>query len=259
MASLFDLTGKVAVITGSSKGIGRAIAERMAEHGAKVVVSSRKQDACDVVTQAIIAKGGEAFTKTCNIGRKEELQALADAARDKFGGIDILVCNAAVNPYYGLSVNAPDEAYDRIMNYNVRSNFWLCNMVLPGMVARGGGSVIIVSSVGGLRGSTHLGIYAISKAADMQLVRNLAVEWGPRGIRANCIAPGLIRTDFARALWENPEILQRRNRETPLQRIGEPDDIAGAAIFLASRAGSFMTGQTIVIDGGATTGVALQT
>jgi NAD(P)-dependent dehydrogenase (short-subunit alcohol dehydrogenase family) len=258
MASLFDLTGKVAVITGSSKGIGRAIAERMAEHGAKVVVSSRKQDACDAVTQAIIAKGGEAVTKTCNIGRKEELQALTDAAVEKFDGIDILVCNAAVNPYYGLSVNAPDEAYERIMNYNVRSNFWLCNMVLPGMVARGGGSVIIISSVGGLRGSTHLGIYAISKAADMQLVRNLAVEWGPRGIRANCIAPGLIRTDFARALWENPEILQRRNRDTPLQRIGEPDDIAGAAIFLASRAGSFMTGQTIVIDGGATTGVALQ-
>jgi NAD(P)-dependent dehydrogenase (short-subunit alcohol dehydrogenase family) len=259
MASLFDLTGKVAVITGSSRGIGRAIAERMAEHGARVVVSSRKQDACDAATQAIIAKGGEAFTKTCNIGRKEELQALVGASVQKFGGIDILVCNAAVNPYYGLSVNAPDEAYDRIMNYNVRSNFWLCNMVMPGMVARGGGSVIIVSSVGGLRGSTHLGIYAISKAADMQLVRNLAVEWGPRGIRANCIAPGLIRTDFARSLWENPEILQRRNRETPLQRIGEPDDIAGAAVFLASRAGSFMTGQTIVIDGGSTTGVALQT
>ena len=158
MASLFDLTGKVAVITGSSKGIGRAIAERMAEHGARVVVSSRKQDACDAVTQAIIAKGGQAFTKTCNIGREEELQALADTAREKFGGIDILVCNAAVNPYYGLSVNAPDEAYDRIMNYNVRSNFWLCNMVLPGMVARAGGAERISSYVGGLRGSTQLGI-----------------------------------------------------------------------------------------------------
>jgi NAD(P)-dependent dehydrogenase (short-subunit alcohol dehydrogenase family) len=257
-SSLFDLTGKVAVVTGSSKGIGRAIAERMAEHGAKVVVSSRKQDACDVVTQGIIAKGGDAITKTCNIGRKEELQALADAAVAHYGGIDVLVCNAAVNPYYGLSANVPDEAYDRIMDYNVRSNLWLCNMVLPGMVARGGGSVIIISSVGGLRGSTHLGIYAISKAADMQLVRNLAVEWGPRGIRANCIAPGLIRTDFARALWENPELLQKRNRDTPLQRIGEPDEIAGCAIFLASQAGSFTTGQTIVIDGGSTTGVALQ-
>jgi NAD(P)-dependent dehydrogenase (short-subunit alcohol dehydrogenase family) len=258
MASLFDLSEKVAVVTGSSKGIGRAIAERMAEHGARVVVSSRKQDACDVVTQAILANGGQAITKTCNIGRKEELQALVDAATEKWGGIDVLVCNAAVNPYYGLSANAPDEAYDRIMNYNVRSNFWLCNMALPGMVARGGGSVIIVSSIGGLRGSTHLGIYAISKAADMQLVRNLAVEWGPRNIRANCIAPGLIRTDFARALWENPEIAKKRSRETPLQRIGEPDDIAGAAVFLASAAGAFTTGQTIVIDGGTTTGVALQ-
>jgi NAD(P)-dependent dehydrogenase (short-subunit alcohol dehydrogenase family) len=258
MASLFDLSEKVAVVTGSSKGIGRAIAERMAEHGARVVVSSRKQDACDVVTQAILANGGQAITKTCNIGRKEELQALVDAATEKWGGIDVLVCNAAVNPYYGLSANAPDEAYDRIMNYNVRSNFWLCNMALPGMVARGGGSVIIVSSIGGLRGSTHLGIYAISKAADMQLVRNLAVEWGPRNIRSNCIAPGLIRTDFARALWENPEIAKKRSRETPLQRIGEPDDIAGAAVFLASAAGAFTTGQTIVIDGGTTTGVALQ-
>jgi NAD(P)-dependent dehydrogenase (short-subunit alcohol dehydrogenase family) len=259
MASLFDLTGKVAVVTGSSKGIGRAIAERMAEHGARVVVSSRKQDACDVVTQAIVAKGGEAITKTCNIGRKEELQALVDAAVAKWGGIDVLVCNAAVNPYYGVSENAPDEAYDRVMNYNVRSNFWLCNMALPGMAARGGGSVIIVSSIGGLRGSTHLGIYAISKAADMQLIRNLACEWGPRGIRANAIAPGLIRTDFARALWENPEIAKKRSRETPLQRIGEPDDIAGAAVFLAAPAGAFTTGQTIVIDGGTTTGVALQT
>jgi NAD(P)-dependent dehydrogenase (short-subunit alcohol dehydrogenase family) len=259
MTSLFDLTGKVAVITGSSKGIGRAIAERLAEHGARVVVSSRKQDACDAVTQSIVANGGQAVTKTCNIGRKEELRALVDAATETWGGIDILVCNAAVNPYYGLSVNAPDEAYDRIMNYNVRSNFWLCNMALPGMAARGGGSVVIISSIGGLRGSTHLGIYALSKAADMQLVRNLAVEWGPRNIRANCIAPGLIRTDFARALWENPEIARRRARETPLQRIGEPDDIAGAAVFLASAAGGFTTGQTIVIDGGTTTGVALQT
>jgi NAD(P)-dependent dehydrogenase (short-subunit alcohol dehydrogenase family) len=252
MASLFDLTGKVAVITGSSKGIGRAIAERMAEHGAKVVVSSRKQDACDVVTQAIIAKGGEAVTKTCNIGRKEELEALVDATVEKFGGIDILVCNAAVNPYYGLSVNAPDEAYDRIMNYNVRSNFWLCNMALPGMAARGGGSVVIISSIGGLRGSTHLGIYAISKAADMQLARNLACEYGRHNIRVNCIAPGLIKTDFAKALWDNPETLKASTARSPLLRIGEPDEIAGAAVFLASTAGTFMTGQTIVIDGGAT-------
>lgn len=252
--SLFDLTGKVAVITGSSKGIGRAIAERMAEHGAKVVISSRKAPACEAVASAITARGGEAFVVPCNISRKEELQHLVDSTIARWGGIDILVCNAAVNPYYGPSIGISDEAFDRIMGSNVRSNFWLANMVLPQMAERGGGSIIIVSSIGGLRGSAMLGTYAISKAADMQLARNIAVEWGPKRIRANCIAPGLIRTDFARALWENPEIAQKRTRETPLQRIGEPDEIAGAAIYLASPAGSFTTGQTIVVDGGTTAG-----
>ncbi|MDE2575407.1 MAG: SDR family oxidoreductase [Rhodospirillales bacterium] len=257
MASLFDLSGKVAVITGASKGIGRAIALRMAEHGARVVVSSRKQDGCDAVVAEIIARGGTAITKTCNIGRKEELQALADAALAAWGRIDILVCNAAVNPHFGPGLTVPDDAYDRIMASNVRSNFWLCNMVLPGMAAQGGGAVVIISSIAGLRGSTQLGIYALSKAADMQLARNLAVEWGPRNIRANCIAPGLVRTDFARALWEDPANLKRRTRDTPLLRIGEPDEIAGAAVFLASRAGSFMTGQTMGIDGGVTVGAPL--
>jgi NAD(P)-dependent dehydrogenase (short-subunit alcohol dehydrogenase family) len=252
--SLFDLIGKVAVVTGSSKGIGRAIAERMAEHGAKVVISSRKAPACEAVASVIRARGGEAFVVPCNISRKDELQHLVDSALAQWGGIDVLVCNAAVNPYYGPSLGISDEAFDRIMGSNVRSNFWLANMVLPQMAERGGGSVIIISSIGGLRGSAMLGTYAISKAADMQLARNIAVEWGPKGIRANCIAPGLIRTDFARALWENPEIAQKRTRETPLQRIGEPDEIAGAAIYLASAAGSFTTGQTIVVDGGTTAG-----
>jgi NAD(P)-dependent dehydrogenase (short-subunit alcohol dehydrogenase family) len=252
--SLFDLTGKVAVITGSSKGIGRAIAERMAEHGAKVVISSRKGPACEAVASAITTRGGEALVVPCNISRKDELRHLVDSTIARWGSIDILVCNAAVNPYYGPSIAISDEAFDRIMGSNVRSNFWLANMVLPQMAERGGGSIIIVSSIGGLRGSAMLGTYAISKAADMQLARNIAVEWGPKGVRANCIAPGLIRTDFARALWENPEIAQKRTRETPLQRIGEPDEIAGAAIYLASAAGSFTTGQTIVVDGGTTAG-----
>jgi NAD(P)-dependent dehydrogenase (short-subunit alcohol dehydrogenase family) len=256
--NLFDLTGKVAVVTGASKGIGRAIAERLAQHGARVVVSSRKQDACDVVTQGITAAGGQAITKTCNIGHKEELQALVDTTIAQWGRIDVMVCNAAVNPHYGLSATLPDEAWDRVMNYNVRSNFWLANMVAPGMAERGGGSIIIISSIGGLRGSTHLGVYAVSKAADMQLVRNLAAEWGPKNIRANAIAPGLIRTDFARALWEDPEKERARSRDTPLKRIGEPDEIAGAAVFLASAAGSFMTGQTMVIDGGVTSGVPVK-
>jgi NAD(P)-dependent dehydrogenase (short-subunit alcohol dehydrogenase family) len=258
MSTLFDLDGQVAIVTGASKGIGRAIAQRLAQHGAKVVVSSRKQEGCDEVVAAITAQGGEAFTKTCNIGRKEELQALVDATLERYGRIDTLVCNAAVNPHFGPSITLSDDAWDRVMDYNVRSNFWLSNMVLPGMAARGGGSIIIVSSIGGLRGSTSLGVYAISKAADMQLARNLACEWGPKNIRINCIAPGLIRTDFARALWENPALEKKRSAATPLKRIGEPDEIAGAAVFLASPAGSFMTGQTMVIDGGVTTGAPPQ-
>ncbi len=254
MANLFDLTGKVAVVTGSSRGIGRAIAERLAEHGAKVVISSRKPEACEPVAAGIRARGGEAMVIPCHIAHKEALQALADRTVAAWGGIDILVCNAAVNPYLGPAAGASDEVYERVMGANVRSNFWLCNMVLPGMAARGGGSVIIISSIGGLRGSAQLGLYAISKAADMQLARNICVEWGPRNIRANAIAPGLVRTDFARALWEDPALYRKRTKDTPLQRIGEPDEIAGGAVFLASAAGSFMTGQTLVIDGGTTTG-----
>jgi NAD(P)-dependent dehydrogenase (short-subunit alcohol dehydrogenase family) len=249
-SSLFDLKGKVAVVTGSSRGIGRAIAERLAEHNAKVLVTSRKLDACEEVVKGIKAKGGDAFAHACNIGRKEDLQGLVNAAIQKWGGIDVLVCNAAVNPYYGPSIGTPDDAYDKVMNSNVRSNFWLCNMVLPQMADRGGGSIIIVSSIAGLIGSPTLGVYGLSKAADMALARNIATEWGPKNIRANCIAPGLVRTDFAKALWENPETYKKTVSVYPLRRIGEPDEIAGAAVFLAGPSGSFMTGQTIVIDGG---------
>ena len=252
MPRLFDLTGKVALITGSSRGIGRAIAERMAEHGAKVVISSRKQEACQEVAAAIRAAGGEAVALPANIGHKDQLQALVDATVAHWGGVDILVCNAAVNPYFGPSLQCPDEAFDRIMGSNVRSNFWLCNMVLPQMAERGGGAIIVISSIAGLRGTPTLGAYGISKAADTAIVRNLAVEWGGKNIRANCIAPGLVRTDFARALWEDPAVLAKRVKDSPLPRIGEPDEIAGAAVFLASPAGSFTTGQTFVIDGGVT-------
>jgi NAD(P)-dependent dehydrogenase (short-subunit alcohol dehydrogenase family) len=254
VSSLFDLSNKVAVITGSSRGIGRAIAERMAEHGAKVVVTSRKLDACEEVVASITAKGGTAFAHACNISRKEDLQSLVNTALAKWGGIDVLVCNAAVNPYYGPSIDMPDEAYDKVMNSNVRSNFWLCNMALPHMAQRGGGSIIIVSSIAGLIGSPTLGVYGISKAADMALARNICTEWGPKNIRANCIAPGLVRTDFARALWENKETYEKTVKVYPLRRIGEPDEIAGAAVFLAGASGSFMTGQTIVIDGGGVVG-----
>ncbi|MEQ1755016.1 MAG: SDR family oxidoreductase [Micropepsaceae bacterium] len=253
---LFDLTGKVAVVTGSTKGIGEAIAHRLAEHGAKVVVSSRKADACDKVTGEINARWGKgkevAHAVPCNINLREQLEQLVAKTRDKWGKIDILVCNAAVNPVFGSMSKISDEAFDKIMGSNVRSNHQLCNLVIPEMVERKDGSIIIVSSIGGLRGSPVLGAYCISKAADFQLARNIAVEYGVHNVRANCIAPGLIKTDFAKALWDNPAILERSTSSSPLKRIGEPDEIAGAAVFLSSKAAAFMTGQTIVVDGGAT-------
>jgi len=249
---VFDLTGKVAIITGSSKGIGRAIAHALAKAGAKVVVSSRKADGCEAVASEIVKDGGEAIAIPCHIGRHEECANLIAKTRQKWLKVDILVCNAAVNPYFGPLTGLTDDAFDKVMQTNVRSNLWLANLVQPEMAERRDGAIIIVSSIGGLKGTGTLGIYAISKAADMQLARNLAVEWGPNNIRVNCIAPGLVRTDFARALWENPKLLEATEKHTPLRRIGDPDDIAGAAVFLASRAGAWMTGQTIVIDGGVT-------
>ncbi|MDP2139441.1 MAG: SDR family oxidoreductase [Gammaproteobacteria bacterium] len=250
--SLFNLTGKVALITGSTKGIGLAIARRMAQAGARVVISSRNQEICDEVAASINAEGGVAVAIACNINYKEQLRQLVDKTVEQLGTIDILVCNAALNPHYGSSQNIPDEAFDKIMNANIGSAHRLCQMVLPAMAEKGGGAVIIVSSIAGLKGTPVLGAYGISKAADMQMARNLAVEWGPKNIRVNCIAPGLVRTDFARALWENPETYAATVAKYPLRRIGEPDEIAGAAIYLASDAGSFTTGQTLVVDGGGT-------
>lgn len=247
---LFDLTGKVAVITGSSKGIGRAIAERMAEHGAKVVISSRKQDACDGVAAAIRAAGGEALARACNITRREEVEALVAAVIAEWGQIDILVCNAAANPAYGPLAAIDDGAMDKIFAANVKSIVWFAGLVAPQMAARGEGAILIISSVGGFIGSDVMGFYNMSKAAEQSLARSLAIEWGRQGVRVNCIAPGLVRTDFARTLWENPANLARITSSSALGRIAEPDEIAGAAIYLASRAGSFVTGQTIVVDGG---------
>jgi NAD(P)-dependent dehydrogenase (short-subunit alcohol dehydrogenase family) len=252
--TLFDMSGKVAVITGSSRGIGRAIAERMAEHGAKVVISSRKQQVCDEVAKAINDKAGKqvALSVAANISTKDDLKHLVEETNRVFGKIDTLVCNAASNPYYGPQAGISDDQFRKILDNNVVANHWLISLVVPQMIERKEGSITIISSIGGLKGSTVLGAYAISKAADMQLARNLACEYGKYNIRVNCIAPGLIKTDFARALWENPETLKASTARSPLLRIGEPDEIAGAAVFLASAAGTFMTGQTIVIDGGAT-------
>lgn len=250
--SLFSLEGKVALITGSTKGIGKAIAERMAEQGASVIISSRNQDACDEVAAEINGKGQKAIGIACNINHKEQLTQLVEKANAALGRIDILVCNAALNPYFGTSQDIPDEAFDKVMHANIGSVHRLCQLVIPGIADAGGGAVVIISSIGGLKGTSALGAYAISKAADMQIARNLAVEWGPKDVRVNCIAPGLVRTDFAKALWENPDIYAATVKNYPLRRIGEPDEIAGAAVFLASQAGSFTTGQTLVIDGGGT-------
>ena len=251
---LFDLTGKVAIVTGSTRGIGKASAEALAEHGAKVVISSRKQDACDAVAAELNARFGEgtAIAVAASISHKDALQKLVDYTLAAFGRIDVLVCNAASNPYYGPMAGIADDQFRKILDNNIVSNHWLIQMAVPGMIERGEGSVIIVSSIGGLRGSEVLGAYCISKAADMQLARNLAHELGPKGVRVNCIAPGLVKTDFARALWEDPERIEATNSTTPLRRIGEPEDIAGAVVFLAGKAGAFMTGQSMVIDGGVT-------
>jgi NAD(P)-dependent dehydrogenase (short-subunit alcohol dehydrogenase family) len=252
---LFDVAGKVALITGSTRGIGRAIAERMAEAGANVTISSRKADACNEVAAEINARrAGKAIAHAASISDRAALQGLVDRTIAEWGRIDVLVCNAAVNPYYGPLLEITDEAFDKIMASNVRSNLWLCQMVIPQMAERRDGSVTVISSIAGLKGNMKLGAYGISKAADFQLVRNLAVEWGPHNVRVNAIAPAIIRTDFARALWENPEIYARATSTYPLRRIGEPDEVAGPALMLASAAGGFITGQVIVVDGGVTIG-----
>jgi NAD(P)-dependent dehydrogenase (short-subunit alcohol dehydrogenase family) len=249
---MFQLNGQVAIITGSSRGIGRSIAEEMAKAGARVVVSSRKAEACEAVVAAIRSAGGEAIATPCNVSDKTQLQGLVDSALKTWGRLDILVCNAAVNPYYGPMATMPEDAYDKVMNCNVKSNFLLCNMAAPHMAANRNGSIIIVSSIGGNQGSATLAAYGISKAADFALTKNLAIEWGPQGIRANCIAPGLIKTDFSRALWENAKLLKNVEEGTPVRRIGQPEDVGGVAVFLASRAAAYITGQTLNVDGGIT-------
>ncbi|MEO1243697.1 MAG: SDR family oxidoreductase [Pseudomonadota bacterium] len=255
--SLFDLNGKTAIVTGASRGIGEAIARRLAQHGANVIVSSRKRDACQaVVDQINEAEGREAaYAVGCNISHKEELQRLVDETKAKWDGIDILVSNAAVNPFYGPSSEMTDEQFDKILTCNVKASHWLAQMVLPDMRSKKDGAIIIISSIGAFLGSNAIGAYNISKAADLQLARNLAVEAGPDNVRVNCICPGIVKTKFAEALWSDPETEKMMTRKLPLRRFGEPDDIAGAAVFLASPAAQWMTGQEIIIDGGTVIGI----
>jgi len=249
---LFDLTDKVAIVTGSTRGIGRAIASRFAQRGAHVVVSSRDAAACDTVAQELREAGGQAIGIAANVGKKDQVEALVAQTVERYGGVDILVCNAAVSPYFGPLSGITDDVYDRIMNSNVRSALWLANLTFPHMAARGGGAAIFLSSIAGLSGTNVIGAYAISKTALIGLARSLAVEWGPHHVRVNCLAPGIVKTEFARALWDNPEIADPALARTALRRLAEPDDVAGAAVFLAAPASAFITGQTIVIDGGLT-------
>ena len=249
-SNLFNLDGKVALVTGSTKGIGRSIAEELARAGARVVVSSRKREACEEVRVELEREGHEVLAQACNVSRKEDLRALVEGTLAKWGRIDIAVANAAANPYYGPLAGLADDTFDKVFLNNVKSVLWLANLTLPGMAERGGGSFIAIGSIAGLLANTVIGAYGISKAADHQLVRNLAAEWGPKNVRVNAIAPGLIRTDFARALWEDDKRRKERESLTPLRRLGEPRDIGGIAVFLASDAAAFVTGQILVADGG---------
>lgn len=250
LTKLFDLTGKVALLTGASKGMGREMACAMARHGATVIVSSRKLDQCEAVVSELRADGRQAHAIACNIGRKDELQALVDQTRAVAGSIDILCGNAGVNVHYGPMSGIEDDAYDKIMASNVRSNHWLAQMVVPDMMAKGAGSIMFTASVGAYKPSLTLGTYGISKLALIGLVRNLALEYGPSGVRVNAIAPGLIKTDFAKALWDSPDGERRAMEDTPLKRLGEPEDLAGTAVFLASDASRYMTGQALTVCGG---------
>jgi dehydrogenase/reductase SDR family protein 4 len=249
---MIDMRNKVVVITGSSRGIGRAIAESYAKAGAAVVVSSRSAETCEPVAEALRRDGCDAIAVPCHIAKKEQLQNLVDRALERYGRIDVLVCNAAINPVYGSLSELSDEAYDKIMTANVKSTFWLCNMVIPQMAERKDGAVILLSSIAGIRGTPTIGCYGMSKAAEAALARNLAVEWGPSNVRVNTIAPGVIATDFAKALIEDPVRRERIEQRSPLRRIGRPEEIAGIALFLGSELASFITGQVIVADGGDT-------
>ena len=252
--SLFNLKNKSILITGSSRGIGKSIAHQCALHGANVIISSRKLDACEKTANEINNEVGNevAFPIAANISDASQLDLLVESTRKKLGKIDVLICNAATNPFMGSMLDMPSEKFDKVMNNNIKSNQVLCNLVLPEMIDRNDGAIIIISSIAAIKGSPILGAYNISKAADVMIVKNIAAEFGNKNIRANSIAPGLIKTDFAKALWENPDILKAVLSTTPMQRIGEPNEIAGVAVMLASDAGNYINGQTIVVDGGTT-------
>lgn len=251
-SSLFDLHGKVAIVTGSSRGIGFASACGLAEHGAKVVICSRKVDACEAAAQEIRKAGGEAIAVTCNIGRKDELQRVVDAAYDAWGRVDVVMANAAIHPWVGSVLDLKEETFAKFMQVNVQSSIWLAQMTLPGMLERGYGRFIVVASIVGLLGDPMTGTYGLTKAADMQFVRNLACEFASRGVTANCIAPGTFKTEMARSQWEDEATVRWYQGRNPSRRFGEVEEIAGLAVLLASPSGGYINGQTIAVDGGHT-------
>lgn len=252
MTSLFDLSGKVAVITGASRGIGQAIAELYAKAGAKVVVSSRKQEGVDAVANSIRAAGGEALAVAAHNGDKAALQGLVARTVEAYGRLDILVNNAATNPHFGTLLDAEDSLWQKTIEVNIMGNIWLTQAAVPVMKTGGGGKIINVASINGLRPGRLQGIYSMTKAAVINLTQTLAMELASDGITVNAIAPGLVKTKFARVIWENDTILGSILDRTPLRRIGEPEDIAGLALYLASPMSDFATGQVFVVDGGVT-------
>ena len=249
---MFDMKDKVVIITGSSRGIGQASAEQLARAGAKVVVSSRKAEPCEAVAAGIRAAGGQALVVPCHVGEKAQVEALVEATLATWGRVDGLVCNAATNPVMGPLSTLSDDVFAKIMQVNVQSTLWLSNLCAPIMARQGGGSLVLLSSITALLGNAFIGAYGMSKAAEGQLARNLAVELGPQNIRVNSIAPGLVKTDFAKAIWDNPDLMEKQLGNTPLGRIGAPEDIAGVVHFLLSDAANYITGQMIVADGGET-------
>jgi dehydrogenase/reductase SDR family member 4 len=250
VSPLFDLRDRVAIVTGSSRGIGLASAQGLAEHGARVVISGRKVEAAEAAAAGIRATGGEAIAVAANIGRKDELQRLVDAATAKWGRVDIVMANAAIHPWVGSVLELEDATFAKFMQVNVQSSVWLAQMTVPGMLERGYGRFILVASVVGLLGDPVTGTYGLTKAADMQFVRNMACEFGARGITANCIAPGTFKTEMARSQWEDPELVRWYQGRNPSQRFGEVEEIAGLAVLLASPSGGYINGQTIAADGG---------
>jgi NAD(P)-dependent dehydrogenase (short-subunit alcohol dehydrogenase family) len=245
---MFDLTGKVAVVTGGSRGIGRSICEQMAAHGAKVIVSSRKLPACEEVVKGIKARGGEATAVAASISDKGQLENLVAFARKTYGRIDIMVCNAASNPYFGPLTGLKEEVFSKIMQNNVMSNLWLMNMVGPEMAERKDGVFIVVSSIGALVGSAHIAAYNMSKAADLSLVKSLAMEWGKHNIRVNAIAPGFFHSRLADPVIGLVE--DNIKEQSPIPRVGEAGELKGVAVFLAADASNYITGQVIMLDGG---------